>query len=159
MVSVGAILWQLDWLLHFDFSPDICSSHGVLHTNYVVLQRSVLLVEESRIPGGNHKVIDQIKRNNIESGVKHLLPKLYYLFCLLKFLRRGCRMLNATFSNVSVITWQSFLLVEEFDPEKTTDRHNVVSSTSRHERYSNLYISVVQGMQNVASSFFFLFLF
>jgi hypothetical protein len=43
---------------------------------------------------------------------------------------------NATFNNISVITWQSILLVEE-----TTDllqvtatlSHNVVMSTPRHE--------------------------
>ena len=43
---------------------------------------------------------------------------------------------NACFNNISVILWRS-----EY-PEKTTDHwqtlsHNVVSSTPRHERYSN----------------------
>ena len=50
--------------------------------------------------------------------------------------------LNATFTNISVISWWSFLLVDENkEPEKTTDLpqvtdklyHNVVSSTPRHE--------------------------
>ena len=52
---------------------------------------------------------------------------------------------NATFNNISVISWQSVLLVEETEyPEKTTDlsqvtdiSHKVVSSTSRHEQDSN----------------------
>ena len=44
--------------------------------------------------------------------------------------------LNATFKNISVILWQSTLLVEETGiPEKITDlshlSHNVVSSTPR----------------------------
>ena len=40
---------------------------------------------------------------------------------------------NTTFNNISVISWQSVLLVEETGvPEE-----NVVSSTPRHERGSN----------------------
>jgi len=51
---------------------------------------------------------------------------------------------NATFNNISVISWWSVLLVEEY-PGKTTDLsqvndkliNNAVSSTPRHERDSN----------------------
>jgi len=39
---------------------------------------------------------------------------------------------NATFSNISVISWQSALLVDE-----TGVSHSVVSSTHRHEQSSN----------------------
>jgi hypothetical protein len=54
---------------------------------------------------------------------------------------------NTTFNNISVISWQSVLLVEETGVHKEHHRpvtssgktlsHNVVSSTPRHERYSN----------------------
>jgi hypothetical protein len=41
---------------------------------------------------------------------------------------------NSTFNNISVISWWSVLLVEDTGvPEKTTDLHNVVSSTHCHE--------------------------
>jgi hypothetical protein len=48
---------------------------------------------------------------------------------------------NATYNNISVISWRSVLLVKE--PEKTTDlsqpfSHNVVSSTHFREQGSNL---------------------
>ena len=54
---------------------------------------------------------------------------------------------NATFNNISVITWQSVLLVEEtgvpgenYQPvtsHRQTLSNNVVLSTPRHERGSN----------------------
>jgi len=54
---------------------------------------------------------------------------------------------NATFNNISVVSWRSVLLVEETGvPGKNhqpasshwqTLSHNVVSSTPRHERGSN----------------------
>ena len=54
---------------------------------------------------------------------------------------------NATFNNISIISWQSDLLVEETgvprekDQPATTCRqtllHNVVSSTPRHAQGSN----------------------
>ena len=54
---------------------------------------------------------------------------------------------NATFNNISVISWRSVLLVGETGvPEENhrpvashgqTLSHNVVSSTSRHERDSS----------------------
>jgi hypothetical protein len=54
---------------------------------------------------------------------------------------------NATFNNISVISWRSFLLVEETGVPGENHRsvashrqalsHNVVSSTPRHERDSN----------------------
>ena len=62
--------------------------------------------------------------------------------------------LNATFNNISVISWRSVLLVEEtVYPEKTTDlsqvtdilSHNVVSSTPRHEQDFELTTLVVMG--------------
>jgi hypothetical protein len=49
--------------------------------------------------------------------------------------------LNATFNNISVISWRSVLLVEETgvpgENHRQTLSHNVVSSTPRHERGSN----------------------
>ena len=54
---------------------------------------------------------------------------------------------NATFNNISAISWQSLLLVEETGVPGETHRlaasqcqtlsHNVVSSTPRHEQASN----------------------
>ena len=54
---------------------------------------------------------------------------------------------NATFNNISVISWQSVLLVEETRVHGENHRyaashwkslsHNVVSSTTHHERDSN----------------------
>ena len=56
-------------------------------------------------------------------------------------------MFNATFNNISVISWQSVLLVEETGvpgenhrpvaSHRQTLSHNVVSSTPRHEQGSN----------------------
>ena len=54
---------------------------------------------------------------------------------------------NATFNNISAISWRSVLLVEETGvPEKATDlpqvtdklSHNVVLSTPHHERGSTI---------------------
>jgi hypothetical protein len=58
--------------------------------------------------------------------------------------------INATFNNISVISWRSVLLMEETgEPILTIENHrsvasqgrtlshNVVSSTPRHERGSN----------------------
>jgi len=62
---------------------------------------------------------------------------------------------NATFNNMSVISWRSVLLVEETEVPQENHRsaashrqtllHNVVSSTPRHERDSNSQFSVVIG--------------
>ena len=55
---------------------------------------------------------------------------------------------NATFNNISAITWRSALLVDEIGVSEENHRpvashwqtlsHNVVSSTPRHERDPNL---------------------
>jgi len=58
---------------------------------------------------------------------------------------RGGRVmaLNATFNNISVISWRSVLLVEKTAVPGQNHRHwqtlshNVISSTSCHERDSN----------------------
>ena len=70
---------------------------------------------------------------------------------------------NATFNNISVISWLSVLLVEETGVPDENHRpvashlqtlsHNVVSSTPRHERGSNsqhmwLYALIVQVVVN-----------
>jgi hypothetical protein len=57
---------------------------------------------------------------------------------------------KATFNNISVISWRSVLLVEETRVPRENHRpvarhwqtlsHNVVSSTTRHERGSNSHI-------------------
>jgi hypothetical protein len=47
---------------------------------------------------------------------------------------------NTTFNNISVISWQSVILVEETGVSRENHRpvtHNVVSSTPLHERDSN----------------------
>ena len=53
-------------------------------------------------------------------------------------------MFNATFNNISAISWWSVLLVEEtgennrpIASHSQTLSHNVVSSTPRHERNSS----------------------
>ena len=58
-----------------------------------------------------------------------------------------CMMFNATFNNISVISWRSVLLVEETGVSGENHRpvashwqtlsHNAVSSTPRHKRVSN----------------------
>jgi hypothetical protein len=58
--------------------------------------------------------------------------------------------LNATFNNISAISWQSVLLVREttINLSQVTDKllsHNVVSSTPRHERSLNSQLLVVIG--------------
>jgi hypothetical protein len=48
--------------------------------------------------------------------------------------------LNATFNNMSVISWRSVLLEKTTELSRITDKllsHNVVSSAPRHERGSN----------------------
>jgi hypothetical protein len=55
---------------------------------------------------------------------------------------------NATFNNISVVSWQSVLLVEETGVPRENHRpvashrqifsHNVVSNTPHHEQSSNL---------------------
>ena len=64
------------------------------------------------------------------------IHNLFLLVCLMVF--------NATFNNISVISWRSVLLVEEIGVAEENHRpvashwqtlpHNVVSSTPRHER-------------------------
>ena len=56
----------------------------------------------------------------------------------------GCIVFNATFNNISVILWQSVLLVEEtgenhwsFASHWQTLSHNIVSSTPHNEQGSN----------------------
>ena len=66
-------------------------------------------------------------------------PFIILLVCLMVF--------NATFNNISVISWRSVLLVEEIGVPGENNRHvanhwqtlsdNVVSSALRHERDSN----------------------
>ena len=61
-------------------------------------------------------------------------------------------MFNATFNNISVISWRSVLLVEETGVSGENHRfavcdcqplpHNVVSSTPRHDRNSNNFNNV-----------------
>jgi len=63
------------------------------------------------------------------------------------FMCRWFVVFNATFNNISVISWQSVLLVEEIRVPRENHRpaashlqtvsHNVVTSTSRYERDSN----------------------
>ena len=72
-------------------------------------------------------------------------------YCLFVYLM----VFNATFNNISVISWRSVLLVEEsgvpgenhrpFASHWQTLSHNVVLSTPRHERGFELTTSVVIG--------------
>ena len=56
----------------------------------------------------------------------------------------GFMVFNASFNNISVISWRSVLLVEETEYHRHVTRnwrtlsHNVASSTPRHERGSKL---------------------
>ena len=69
--------------------------------------------------------------------------------------------LNTTFNNISVISWQSVLLVEETGVLREnhwpvashwqTLPHNVVSKTHRHEQDSNSQLIVVIGTDCVGS--------
>jgi hypothetical protein len=63
---------------------------------------------------------------------------------------RGVMVFNATFNNISVISWWSVLLVEETGenhwPVKSywqTLSHNVVSSTPHHERFELTMLVVI----------------
>jgi hypothetical protein len=51
---------------------------------------------------------------------------------------------NATFNNISVISWQSVLLVEETEKitelPQVTDKLYVLFNAPRHERNSNLQL-------------------
>jgi hypothetical protein len=76
---------------------------------------------------------------------------------------------NATFKHISVVSWWTFLLVEEtWVPEETyrpveSHWHNVVSSTHRHERDSNalntniltLTLSWIQNAEYIINSISF----
>jgi hypothetical protein len=53
---------------------------------------------------------------------------------------------NATFNNISVISWRSVLFVEETGENHWQNlSHNVVSSTHQHERGSNARLLVAIG--------------
>ena len=77
-------------------------------------------------------------------------PKLLWLWDLNRF---WCMVFNATFNNISVISWRSVLLVEETGVTGENHRpvasnwqtlsHNVESSTPRHERGSNSTLVVI----------------
>ena len=64
---------------------------------------------------------------------------------------------NATFNNISVISWQSVLLVEEtgvitdLSEVRQTLSHNAVSSTPRHEQGTKLTTLVVIGTDYICS--------
>jgi hypothetical protein len=72
--------------------------------------------------------------------------------------------INATFNNISVITWQSVLLLEEtgvlgenhwpVTSHWQTWSHNVVSSTPRHERGSNSQLSGDYQTNQQANNYF-----
>ena len=56
--------------------------------------------------------------------------------------------LNATFNNISVISWRSALLMEEAGVPEENHRpalHKVISSTCHHERESNAQLLVMIG--------------
>jgi len=80
-------------------------------------------------------------------NVHALCQELLYLYVVSKFLGLGFMVFNATFNNISVISWQPVLLVEEGgelgENHGTTASHwrtlshNVVSSKPRHKRGYN----------------------
>ena len=64
--------------------------------------------------------------------------------CKIFVMGYGYDLFNATFNNISVISWRSILLVEEIGENhhhvashRQTLSHNVLSSTPHHERDSN----------------------
>ena len=62
---------------------------------------------------------------------------------LLKGLLVWFMVFNATFNNITVISWQSDLLVEEsgVNPEKTTDLSQVTDKLHYLKILSNIYIA------------------
>ena len=77
-------------------------------------------------------------------------PPTTYSDMLLKWLRFSFMVFNATFNNISVISWRSVILLEQTKVPGEIHRpvesrwqslsHDVVSSTPRHERGSNSHI-------------------
>jgi hypothetical protein len=69
---------------------------------------------------------------------------------------------NATFNNISVISWRSVLFVEETVVPRENHQavashlhtlsHNVVSSTSRHERGSNSSVAIFTDLRQTVPS-------
>ena len=80
-------------------------------------------------------------------GLSALNTKIKLLWPLMVGRFGWFKLINATFINRSVISWRSFLLVEDTEVLKENHRtaashwrtisHNVVLSTLRHERWSN----------------------
>ena len=76
-------------------------------------------------------------------NVHALCQELLYLYVVSKFLGLRVMVFNATFNNISVISWQPVFLIEEDENHWITASHgqtlshHVVSSTPRHERDSN----------------------
>ena len=68
-------------------------------------------------------------------------------FRIFKLFHETCMVFNVTFNNISVVSWQSFLLVVETGVPRENNRpatshrqtlsHNFVSMIPRHELYSN----------------------
>jgi len=89
--------------------------------------------------------VDLCENAAINSSFQPEIKKIiYYSLCYEKLLQSGARVMafNATFNNISVITWWSFLLVEEtrVPRENPLTCHKsltnfVVSSIHRNERW------------------------
>ena len=102
-----------------------------------LVRRDSYIPPQTMFAGGIYIKLVRILKQNFNQLVRHTKN------------RRLVRVMvfHATFNNISVISWRSFLLVEETGLSGENRRpaasnwqslsHNVVSSTPRHVSYSN----------------------
>ena len=114
------------------------------HDAAIVLTSSLLLNNSLIVKFSHWNFVSQIILTNLAEIVLTDRSNTLFFICLVF---GWSMMLNATFNNISVISWRSVLLVEEtgvpvenYWPVASnwqTLQKNVVWSTSRHERGSN----------------------
>ena len=81
-------------------------NHQPVASDWQTLSHNVLLVEETRIPGENHQPVAIHWQTLSQCCIEYTSP--WTVGWLVWFM-----VFNATFNNISVIPWQSVLLVEE----------------------------------------------
>ena len=109
----------------------ICSN---THKYYVLQVFDCLRLAPPKKPSYLEKRLSYCCLSNITVSISLLVA-----FC--PKVRLRLQWINATFNNISVISWRSALLVEETgestDLPQVTDKQIFVSSTLRHKRESN----------------------